>query len=223
MSNVLTKVLSRQVLLAFRRPAAVLNPLVFVGVVVLMMPLGLGPERDVLGEFSPGLMWITALLASLLSVETLFRGDYDDGTLEQLVTSGHSLYFASMGYLLSHWCVAGIPLILCSGLFASMLSMPTEGIAPLMASLFAGTLVLSAFGTLGASITVALRRGGMLLSLLLLPLEVPVLVLGAGVVDRAIGGMPIADLLSIMMGLAMLALALAPIAIAASIRISLEV
>lgn len=221
--SVFGKVLARQLLLAYRRPAAVLNPLFFYGVVVLLMPLGLGPEQRVLGEFAPGLLWITALLAALLSSETLFRSDYDDGGLEQLVVSGDSLYLASLGYVVAHWCLTGLPLALFSPAFGQLLSLPTQGLGTLALSLALGTLILSAFGCIGAALTMALRRGGMLLSLLLLPLEVPVLILGAGVVERAVNGMPIDSLISILSGLALLALALTPLAIGASIKISLEV
>jgi heme exporter protein B len=213
----------RQLLLAYRRPAAVLNPLFFYGVVVLLMPLGLGPKQAVLSEFAPGLLWITALLAALLSAEIVFRSDYDDGGLEQLVVSGDSMYLASLGYVIAHWCLTGLPLALVSPVFAQLLSLPAQGLPALVISLTLGTLILSAFGCLGASLTVALRRGGMLLSLLLLPLEVPVLILGSGIVTRAVNGMPIEALISILAGLALLAIALTPLAIGASIKISLEV
>ncbi len=221
--SVFGKILVRQLLLAYRRPAAVLNPLFFFGVVVLLMPLGLGPKQTVLAEFAPGLLWITALLAALLSAEMLFRSDYDDGGLEQLVVSDDSLYLASLGYIVAHWCLTGLPLALFSPVFGQLLALPAEGYLALATSLALGTFVLSAFGCVGASLTVALRRGGMLLSLLLLPLEVPVLILGAGVVERAINGMPIDSLLSILAGLALLAAALTPVAIGTSIKISLEV
>ena len=176
-----------------------------------------------LADFAPGLLWITALLASLLSAETLLRSDYDDGSLEQIVTSGGSVYLAALGYVISHWLITGLPLMLLVPLFSQLLSMPTEGVLALVASIGVGTLLLSALGTLGAALTVALRRGVMLISLLLLPLEVPVLILGAGLVERAISGLAIQGLLSILIGLAVLAVTLVPIAIAASIRISLEV
>ncbi len=221
--SVFGKVLVRQLLLAFRRPAAVLNPLFFYGVVVLLMPLGLGPQQSVLSQFAPGLLWITALLAGLLSAETIFRGDYDDGALEQLLVSGESLYLASLGYVVAHWCLTGLPLALFSPAFGQLLSLPDEGLGTLAVSLALGTLVLSAFGCVGAALTMALRRGGMLLSLLILPLEVPVLILGAGVVERAVNGMPVDSLISILGGLSLLALALTPLAIGSSIKISLEV
>lgn len=222
-TSLFTKVVHRQLLLAFRRPAALLNPLTFYAVVIALMPLGLGPERQVLADFAPGLLWIAALLASLLSAETLLRSDYDDGSLEQIVASGGSVYLGALGYVISHWLITGLPLMLLVPLFSQLLSMPTEGVLALVASIGVGTLLLSALGTLGAALTVALRRGGMLISLLLLPLEVPVLILGAGLVERAISGLAIQGLLSILIGLAVLAVTLVPIAIAASIRISLEV
>ncbi|MEM9256187.1 MAG: heme exporter protein CcmB [Pseudomonadota bacterium] len=217
-----SRLLHRQLVLALRRPVDIANPLLFFAIVVALFPLGLGPAPDRLAEFAPGALWVIALLASLLTAESLFRGDFDDGSLEQLLLAPQPLYFAALSYLLAHWLVTGLVLAVLSPLFALMLNLPTSGIATLAASLLLGTAVLSLVGGIGAALTVGLRRGGMLLSVLVLPLYIPVLIFGSAAVDAAVQGLPAEPYLALLGALLCLGIPLAPLAISAALRISLD-
>ncbi len=222
MSTFLWASLRRQLLPALRRPADILNPILFFLLVVALFPLGIGPDPVQLREFAPGILWIVALLATLMAAETLFRGDYDDGSLEQLLLSPQPLFLSSLSYILGHWLITGLPLTLLSPVFAVMLQLPSEARAALVTSMALGTALLSLVGSIGAALTVSLKRGGMLISLIILPLYVPVLIFGAGAVQFAArGGDPTPQLL-LLAGMLSLAIALAPLAIAAGLRISVD-
>ena len=212
----------RQLVLAVRRPLEIGNPLLFFAMVVALFPLGLGPAPDRLAGFAPGVLWIIALLSSLLTSDAVFRSDFDDGSLEQLLLSPQPLYLSVLAYTLAHWLVTGLLLALVSPVFGLMLSLPASALPTLCGSLLLGTGVLSLVGGVGAALTVGLKRGGMLISLLILPLYMPVLIFGSAAVQAAVGGMPSLPYLAILAAMLCLAIALAPLAIAAGLRISVD-
>lgn len=207
---------------ALRRPGDIVNPLVFFLMVVTLFPLGLGPDPDVLADLAPGIVWVVALLSSLLVSGRLFQSDFEDGTLEQLALAPHPLALSALAEIASHWLLSGVVLALVSPVFALMLNMPGQAIPVLMVSLLLGTLCLSLFGAIGAALTVGLRRGGVLLSLLTIPLTVPVLIFGTSAVREAVLGYDPGSWLALLGALGLLGLVVAPIAAAAGLRISLE-
>jgi len=209
-------------LLALRKRADIANPLLFFVTVLALLPLGVGPEPELLAKMAPGMIWVMALLATMLSQESLFRGDFEDGTLEQLTLLPQPLYFAVLAKSLVHWIATGLPLALLSPLLALMLNLPAEGYLCLFISLFLGTASLSLIGAIGAALTVALRRPGLLLALIVMPLYVPVLIFGTGAVQAAIDGYAYSAQLAILAALLAAAAALAPLAAAGAIRISLD-
>lgn len=214
--------LRRQLTLALRRPVQLLNPALFFAIVIVLFPLGLGPAPDTLSMFAGGILWIVALLANMLGAETLFQGDYDDGSLDQLLIAEQPLYFLVMPYLLVQWLLSGVLLALLAPLFALMLGLPQQGIVVLMASLALGSGVMSVLGAIGAALTVGLRRGGMLIALLVTPFYMPVLIFGSGAVSAAVDGLVFAPYLAILGAMFSLALALGPAAISAALRISAD-
>tara|TARA_R110002110_G_scaffold66978_1_gene183035 strand:+ start:132302 stop:132988 length:687 start_codon:yes stop_codon:yes gene_type:complete len=216
------RLLRRQLVLAVRRPIEIANPLLFFAMVVALFPLGLGPAPDKLAGFAPGILWIIALLSNLLTSDAVFRSDFDDGSLEQLLLSPQPLYISVLSYIAAHWLITGLMLALISPVFALMLNLPGAAIPALVVSLLLGTGVLSLVGGIGAALTVGLKRGGMLISLLILPLYMPVLIFGSAAVNGAVLGAPAAPYLAILGAMLCLAVALAPLAIAAGLRISVD-
>jgi len=217
-----SRLLRRQLLLAVRRPIDIANPLLFFAMVVALFPLGLGPEPEKLAGFAPGLLWITALLSNLLTSDSVFRSDFDDGSLEQLLLAPQPLYLSVLAYIGAHWLTTGLLLAVVSPLFALMLNLPVAALGALGASLLLGTAVLSLLGAIGAALTVGLKRGGVLISLLILPLYMPVLIFGSAGVQAAVSGNPTGPYLAILGALLCLAIALAPLAVAAGLRISID-
>lgn len=216
------RLLRRQLVLAVRRPVEIGNPLLFFAMVITLFPLGLGPAPERLAEFAPGILWIIALLSNLLSAEALFRGDFEDGSLEQLLLAPQPLYLSVLSYALAHWLLTGLLLSLLSPVFALMLNLPAGAIPALVGSLLLGTAVLSLVGSIGAALTVGLKRGGMLIALLILPLYVPVLIFGSAATRGAVAGLDVAPYIAILAAMLSLAIALAPLAIAAGLRISVD-
>jgi heme exporter protein B len=214
--------LKRDLLLAYRRRSELANPLLFFVMVVSLFPLGVSPESKVLQTLAPGIIWVAALLAALLSLDTLFRSDFEDGSLEQMVLSHHSLPLLVLAKVLAHWLVAGLPLLVIAPFLGVLLFLPNDAMFPLMVTLLLGTPVLSLIGAIGVALTVGLRRGGVLLSLLVLPLYIPVLIFAASAVATAGTGLPIAGQLYFLAALLTLSLTLAPFAAAAALRISLS-
>lgn len=212
----------RDLLLALRRRAQILNPLVFFVIVVTLFPLGLGPEPNLLQKLAPGVLWVAALLSAMLSLEAMFHSDFEDGSLEQLLLAPQPVFITIIAKVLTHWLLSGLPLLLLAPLLALWLHLSPEAIVVLLASLALGTPVLSLIGAIGVALTVGLRRGGVLLSLLVLPLYIPVLIMGAGAVDAAASGLAAGAHLSILGALLLLALSLAPWAAGAALRISVE-
>jgi heme exporter protein B len=214
--------LKRDLLLAYRRRAELVNPMLFFVLVTAMFPLGIGNDPKLIEAVGPGVIWVAALLASLLSLDSMFRSDFDDGSLEQFMLSAHPVSILVLAKVLAHWLVTGLPLFIVAPLLALLLNIPGSAIPTLMLTLILGTPVLSLIGSVGVALTVGLRRGGVILSLLILPLYVPVLIFATDAVKTAIIGIPITAQLSILSAMLVGSLVLAPMATAASLRISLS-
>lgn len=212
----------RDLTVAFRRRAEMANPLLFFVLVVTLFPLGVGPEPKALANMAPGVVWVAALLAALLSLDGIFRPDFEDGTLEQLVLSAHPVPILVLAKVTAHWLITGLPLLLAAPLLATFLGMPGTAMGTLTVSLLLGTPVLSLVGAIGVALTVGLRKGGMILSLLVLPLYVPVLIFGASAADAARMSLPADAQIYIMAAFLALAATLAPVATAAALRVSLS-
>jgi len=222
MSAALLAVIRRDLLLALRQRGDVLNVLLFFVVVVTMVPLGVGPELSVLRMIGAGTVWVAALLASIVSLSRLFAQDYADGALEQMLLSGQPPTVVVIGKIIAHWLVTGAPITLAAIPIAVMFDLGVAPGATLIAALALGTPALSLIGAVGAALTLGLRGGGVLVTLLVLPLTVPVLIFGAGAVEATAGGLPASAYLLLLGGLSLGAAALAPWAIATALRISLE-
>ena len=212
----------RHIRCGVRRPGDVMNSLIFFLMVVTLFPLGLGPDPVVLRELAPGIFWVVALLSALTVSGRIFGSDFEDGSLEQLAVSGHPLGLCAMAEVLANWCMSGLTLVLVSPIFALMLNMESSAIPTLTLSLAIGTLCLSLFGGIGAALTVGVRRGAMLLSLLMIPLTIPVLIFGTSAVSEAALGYDPSRWLALMGALAIAGLILAPLAMGAALRISME-
>ena len=214
--------MKRDLLLAFRHRGELANPLLFFLMIVTLFPLGVSPEVVLLRKIAPGVIWIAALLAALFSLESLFRSDFEDGALEQMLLSPHPLSVLVLAKVLAHWLVSGLPMLLMAPLLGLLLAMPDPAIAALELTLVIGTPLLSLIGAIGVALTVGLRRGGVLLTLLIMPLYIPVLIFATNAVTAAAAGMPIAGQIYFLASLLVLALTLAPLAIAAALRISVS-
>ncbi len=214
--------LHRDLVLGIRHRHELLNPLLFFVIVVTLFPLGITPEASILKAIGPGVIWIAALLATMLGLDHLFRADFDDGSLEQMLLSTQPIPILVLGKVLAHWCITGLPLVLVSPLLAIFLNIPPDLIPTLMLSLIIGTPTLSFIGAIGVGLTVGLRGGGMLLSLLVLPLYVPVLIFGASIVQTAIGGMNPAGQFYVLGALLVFSMTLSPLATAAALRIAVH-
>ena len=220
--NILLAAIRRDLMVSYRNPSDMLNPLVFFVIVITLFPLGIGPSKDILSDIAPGVIWVAALLATLLSMDMMFRSDYDDGSLEQMAVSSQPLYLVVAGKVISHWLVTGLPLTLLSPLLAMMLFVNTDGIIAVVLSLLLGTPVLSLMGSIGAGLTVGLRKGGVLIAILILPLYIPVLILGTAMVEAGITGAAYVGHMEWIGAILVLSLGLAPIATGAGVRISLS-
>lgn len=212
----------RELKTAFRNRAEILNPLWFFLIVITLFPLGIGPEPQLLARIAPGVVWVAALLASLLSLERLFRDDLLDGSLEQLLLLPSPLAVTVAGKVCAHWLVTGLPLLLLSPLVALLLSLDFTTWRAVALTLLLGTPTLSFIGAIGAALTVGLRKGGVLLSLLVLPLSIPVLIFASGAIQAAANGMAIDGYLAILGAMLAGSLTLAPFAAAAALRISVH-
>lgn len=222
MWRLLTTVMRRDLAVALRRRSDVVNPLLFVVIVVTLFPLAVGPGPDILGRIATGVIWVAALLSSLLGSERLFRDDFLDGTLEQLVLSPAPLPLLAFGKVAVHWLLSGLPLVVLAPLCAMLLKLPIAGWGTLMLTLLVGTPILSAMTAIGAGLTVSLGRGGALLSLLLLPLFIPLLIFAAAAVENALLGTSAIGQVLLLTGLMLLTLLLAPFAVAAALRVSVN-
>ena len=210
----------RDLLLAYRRRGEVASPVIFFVMVATLIPLGVTPEPDSLKEMAPGIIWVMALLATLLSAEGLFVSDYKDGSLEQLLISPNLLVMPIFGKVTAHWITTGLPLTLASPLIALMLSLPSVAYLPMMAGLALGTGCLSFLAAIGAALTVSLQKGSLLLTLIVMPLYMPIIIFGSAVVQYSIDGMAWSGPLAILGAMLTAAIALCPLAIAAVLRLT---
>jgi heme exporter protein B len=215
-------VAARDLLIALRHRSDVLTTFFFFIIVVSLFPLGVGPEPDTLREIAPGVVWVAALLAAMLSLARMFGTDYVDGTLEQLVLTPQPLVVLVMAKVAAHWLTTGLPLVLIAPVLGLQFDLPAESLATLLLSLLIGTPVLSLVGAVGAALTLGVRGGAALTSLLVLPLYVPVLIFGAGAVVATATGAGAAGHLSLLGAMLMIALVFAPWATAVALRIALE-
>ncbi len=215
-------IVARDLTLAWRRRADVLSTLFFFVIVVSLFPLGIGPEASLLRAIAPGVVWVAALLASMLSLGRLFANDYQDGTLEQMLLTPQPLYLVVMGKVFAQWLVSEVPLVLIAPLIGVQFDLASDTLVILFLSLLIGTPILSLIGSIGAALTLGLRGGGVLIALLILPLYIPVLIFGAGAVDASIGGMSAQANLYLLSAFLVLSLVFAPWATSAALRISLE-
>jgi heme exporter protein B len=222
LSRAFMLLLRRDLTLAFRHRSELANPLLFFVIVISLFPMGVSPESRVLEMIAPGVIWVAALLATMLSLDMMFRSDYEDGSLEQLLLSPHPVSVLVLAKVLAHWLVTGLPLLVLAPLLGVLLFLPIEAMPALVASLALGTPLLSLIGSIGMALTVGLRRSGVLLSLLVLPLYVPVLIFGANAVDAAAAGLPVTGQMYFLGAMLVLALSLSPLATAASLRISVS-
>ena len=215
-------VLRRDLVLAMRRRADFLTILFFFIIVVSLFPLGVGPEADTLRTIAPGVVWVAALLASMLALGRLFYNDYIDGTLEQMMLAPQPLSVLVLGKICAHWLVSGLPLVFIAPVMGLQFDLDPEALIVLVAALLLGTPILSLIGAIGAALTLGLRGGGVLVSLLILPLYIPVLVFGSGAVDATVTGIGAQAHLSLLGAGLALALVFAPWATAAALRISAD-
>jgi len=215
-------IVRRDLLLALRRPSDVGTALLFFVIVASLFPLGIGAEPNLLRAVAPGVIWVAALLSSMLSLSRLFAADHADGTLEQMLLGASPLGVIVVAKVLAHWLIAGLPLVAIAPLIALQYDLPAALYGTLALSLLLGTPVLSLIGAIGAALTLGLRGAGVLLALLVLPLYVPVLIMGAGSVDMAAAGLSPQGQLQLLAALLVVAAAFAPWAIAAALRISTE-
>jgi heme exporter protein B len=220
--RVVQAVVLRDLQVAFRRWGDLLSPLMFYAIVTALFPLALSPKREVLEILGPAVLWIAALLATLLSLNALFRSDIEDGSMEQLVIGPHSLPLIMLGKTLAHWLVSGLPLVLLAPVVAVTYYLPGSGVKALCLTLLIGTPTLSLLGSIGAALTASVRQSGGLLALVVLPLMLPVLMFGARATDLAASGENITGPLYLLGAFLLLALSLVPLASAAAIRISLD-
>lgn len=215
-------IIKRDLLLAMRRRSDVLTTLFFFVIVVSLFPLSVGPEMNLLRTMAPGVVWVAALLASMLSLNRMFASDYSDGTLEQMLVSPQPLSLLVLGKAVAHWLVSGVPLVLMGPVLGIQYDLPGDALMVLTAALLLGTPVLSLIGAIGAALTLGLRGGGVLVSLLVLPLYIPVLIFGAGAVEANMSGMAFDAHLSLIGAFLLVSGVFAPWAAAASLRVSLE-
>lgn len=215
-------IIRRDLLLAYRRRSDVLTTLFFFVIVVSLFPLGVGPELNTLRLIAPGVVWVAALLASMLSLNRLFAADYQDGTLEQMLLSPQPLALIVLGKIIAHWLVSGLPLALMAPVLGLQFDLPPATLAILFVALLLGTPILSAVGAIGAALTLGLRGGGVLLSLLVLPLYIPALIFGAGAVQASLAGLSPEGHLSLLGALLIVTGLAVPWVTAAALRIAME-
>ncbi|MBT3276592.1 heme exporter protein CcmB [Candidatus Thioglobus sp.] len=220
--NIYLQTLSRDLRVALRNPSSILNPLLFFIISVSLFPLAISPEAATLSQIAAGIIWVASMLAVLLSLNALFHHDFDNGVLEQMVTSHHSLPLLILSKITAHWLLTGVPIILLSPLLGVFLFLDEEGIKVLMMTLLLATPSLSLIGSIGASLIVGIKNSGMLLSLLILPLYIPILIFASSAVSQAQFGLDISGQLYFLAMFLVLSLMSAPFVSAIALKISLE-
>ncbi len=212
----------RDLRVAMRQRSDLLNPILFLLVVVTLFPLGVGPEPATLARIAPGVIWVSALLAALLGLERLFRDDFSDGALEQMLLMPMAVEWAVLAKIIVHWVLTAVPLLILAPLLALLLQLPSSAWGALWVSLLLGTPVLSSVGAIGVALTVSLNKGGALLSLLLLPFLIPLLIFATAAVETAANGLSPAGPLALMAAITVLSLVLSPYAVHAALRVSVN-
>jgi heme exporter protein B len=215
-------VLRRELMLAWRQPGDAAAVLVFFVLAAILFPFGIGPEPNILARMAPGVLWVTALLAAMLSLDRLFQADHEDGSLELLALLPTPLWLVVLAKIAAHWATTGLPLVVVAPVVGAMLNLPAEGYRPLIAALALGTPTISLIGAVGAALTLGARRAGVLLSLLVLPLLIPVLIFGTAAVEAATTGLGARPHLLLLAGMLLGAAVLAPWAATAAVRQALE-
>ncbi|WP_252736788.1 MULTISPECIES: heme exporter protein CcmB [unclassified Psychrosphaera] len=218
--TVLTFIIKRELTLAYRHKDDVLNPILFFIIVVTLFPLGIGPATNTLATIAPGVIWVAALLATLLSLDRIFKSDFNDGSLEQMLLSPHPTYIIVLGKVAAHWLITGLPLIFIAPVLAVSLHLDDNAYNAMMLTLLLGTPVLSFIGAIGAALTVRLKNGGVILSLLVLPLFIPVLIFATSTINTAAMNLPYQGQLAIIAALLVGAVTLAPFAISSALKVS---
>ena len=214
--------IKRDIRIALRQLSDTLIVIVFFVISASLFPFGVGAEPNLLARMAPGVLWVTALLSAMLSFDRLFQNDFEDGTLELLVIAPQPLWLSALAKIAAHWITTGFPVLLVAPMIGIMLNLKPEGLAVLIAAMALGTSIISLIGALGAALTLGSRRSGVLLSLLILPLAVPVLIFGSGAVEASIGGYPVSQQLLVLSGLLLACLVLCPWGCAAALRIANE-
>ncbi len=217
-----TQIFKRDLLIAFRRRSEIVHPIIFFVMVVSLFPLAIGDDKVLLQKIAPAIIWVTALLATMLSLDNLFRSDFEDGSLEQMTLLKTPLSMLVTAKITAHWVITGLPLILITPLLAVLLYMPSESISMLLLTLLLGTPTLSLIGAVGIALTVGLRQGGVILSLLILPLYIPVLIFATLALQNVEQGFSAEAQLAMMLAILVLAITLSPFAIAAALKVSLN-
>jgi heme exporter protein B len=220
--NAMFSIIRRDLLMVMRRKSEVLTALFFFAIVSSLFPLGIGPEPVLLRKIAPGVLWVGALLATMLGLQRMFAADHADGTLEQMAISPTPLVWLVLGKVVAHWLVSGLPLVLMAPVLGIQFDLDAGALGVLMLALLLGTPLLSFIGAIGAALTLGVRGGGVLLSLLVLPLYVPALIFGAGAVESHIAGLGAGGHLSLLAAILTLAAFFAPWAATAALRIALE-
>lgn len=220
--TVFLQIVKRDLRVALRQRSELLNPLIFLLIVVSLFPLGVGPGPDILARIAPGVIWVSALLSAMLGLERLFRDDFRDGALEQMMLLPVSVEVSVLAKIVVHWLLTALPVLLIAPLLALLLNLPTHAWDVLWLTLLLGTPVLSAAGAIGVALTVSLNKGGALLSLLLLPLLIPLLIFATAAVEAAVSGLSAAGPLALIGAFMVLSLTLAPFAVKAGLRVSVN-
>lgn len=222
MFNAWTQIFKRDLLIAFRRRSEIVHPLIFFVMVISLFPLAIGDDKVLLQKIAPAIIWVTALLATMLSLDNLFRSDFEDGSLEQMTLLRTPLSLLVTAKITAHWVITGLPLILVTPLLAVLLYVPSETISMLLLTLLLGTPTLSLIGAVGIALTVGLRQGGVILSLLILPLYIPVLIFATLALQNSAQGFSAEAQLAMLLAILVLAITLSPFAIAAALKVSLN-
>ena len=217
-----TATLKRDLLVAYKRKNDIFNPFMFFLIVCSLFPIGISPDPVRLGEIASGVLWISALLASLLAMDSLYRNDFEDGSLEQLLISPHPLYFLVLAKNIAHWLVSGLPVVIVSPIVAYMLSLPGDAYGVMFLTLLLGTPILSLLGSIGVALTVGLGSRGLILAVITLPMSVPVLIAGTLTVQEALNGASLSGYIAVLGAMFVGSLTLAPLASATALRISVN-
>ena len=212
----------KDVKLSFRQRAEIVNPLLFFLIVITLFPLAIGPEPALLARMAPGIIWVAALLATMLGLDKLFRDDYADGSLEQLIASPYPLPLSVLAKVMAHWTVTGLPMVLMAPIFALLMNLDVQMLTATLLTLLIGTPLLSFIGAIGAALTVGLQKGGILMSLLVLPLYVPVLIFATSVIDTSSMSQAYDRQLAILGAMLAVAVVIAPLAISSALKVSVS-